>query len=320
MKKEVVIVGLDGVLAFIENRLKHLYQEDGSQDWKRFYENVIDDTPALPLIQHIAYLHKMGKEIVIITGRSAITKNDTLEWLKMWDIDYDALWMRPEDDFTPAPKFKKSILDQHYSDRIISHVYESDHHIDVCKMLMSINISCTQVSRNLGNGESREEIESRSIKHSCGHAAICRFHGDDSHDWDNITARVASETCSVCAKSNASLGRENKAAVARIHAEQMGLSPLEGSVKQIEWAENIRQLSLESIKKVSEWMSINGSLAMEEDPDHWDSLKSCVKSVADFLGEQTDAKWWIDHAKNVRGDLSSGRSLVSNVAEEMGYW
>jgi hypothetical protein len=320
LEKEIVIVGLDGVLAFIEHRLRHLQQEDGTQNWDRFYENVVDDVPALPLIAILNDLYKEGYEVVIITGRSSVTREETLQWLRVWGVLFHAIWMRPADDYTPAVKYKQAILEQHYEGRVVVRAYENDHHDDVCRMLRARGIPCIQTSRNLGNGESKEEIETRNIEHSCGHVSVARFHGDDSYEWDSIASRAASEPCVVCLIDKSAHERVMKAAAARVIAAEMGLPPLEGTPRQVEWAEGIRQASFSAIDRVHEWMSVNNDKAMQEDPDHWDSARSALKKAINLLKEQCSAKWWIDHARTVRSDLQSGRALISSIADEMGYW
>ena len=86
--QEIVICGVDGVLALIEHRLHHLYNEEGVKHWDRFLAACGDDMPNLPLIDRLNEARAAGTPVVILTGRSTAAKAATLKWLADWHIGY----------------------------------------------------------------------------------------------------------------------------------------------------------------------------------------------------------------------------------------
>jgi hypothetical protein len=107
--EEIVICGLDGVLALLEHRLPLLYNEEGGRDWERFHTACGEDMPNLPLIHRLNQARQEGVAVVLITGRSATVLGETRDWLARWGVGHDALWMRPAGDFKPAATYKAAI-------------------------------------------------------------------------------------------------------------------------------------------------------------------------------------------------------------------
>lgn len=107
MKKPAIIVDLDGTLADIRVRLKHL--EGESKDWKKFHATIETDE-----------LHEWCREIVnrmardhmilIVSGRPESLKEETEEWLRRFDVRWDHLFMRPVHDHRPDQILKLEIF------------------------------------------------------------------------------------------------------------------------------------------------------------------------------------------------------------------
>jgi len=317
---ELVIVELDGVLALIEHRLHHLYNETGEKDWQRFYAACGDDMPNLPLIERLNRAHNEGAQIIIITSRSATARNQTLAWLSQWQIGYDALWMRPARDYGPAAQFKEAVLDQHYQGIKIRRLYESVQHLDVAQLCEQRTIPCTLVAPNQGNGESREQFELKVVDHPCGHTTLYPFYGDDDFSWEERTKQFGQGNCPLCQADERKREQKQKASKARYFAKERGLPPLEGSERQAEWAESIRLNAFGAIDKVQQWVKQVNAQAEEEDPDHWQSVKQGINRSIEYLEEQVDARWWIDHRQAISNNLNGGRALLSSIAEELGYY
>jgi len=318
--QEIVICGLDGVLALLEHRLHHLYNEEGVKHWDRFLAACGEDMPNLPLIDRLNEARAAGTPVVLLTGRSAAARAQTLQWLADWHIGYDALWMRPERDFSRAAEFKAAVLAQHYPNVPIRRVYESETHLDVARWCAAQNIPYNLVGHNQGNGESREQLELKVVPHSCGHTMLYPFYGDDEFTWAERAQQLAQGPCRLCAAAERAEEQRKKAVQARFHAEERGLPPLEGSEKQVAWAETIRLNAFGAIDKVNQWVEQVNDQAEEEDPDHWHSVRQGIRKAAEYLESQIDAKWWIDHRHGIINNLDGGRALLSSIAQELGYF
>ena len=319
-QKPMVICGLDGVLALIEHRLHHLYNDEGEKHWDRFYAACLDDMPNLPLIDRLNLARDEGVPIVIITGRNSSAKPLTLQWLRQWNIPYDDLWMRPANNYRPVTELKTAIIEQHYAGLPIRRVYESAQHLDVARWCEQQAIPCTLVGHNQGNGESRELFDLQVIPHACGHTSLYPFYGDDDFAWDERSKQLSEAPCRLCMAKEQDEERRKKSVQARFHAQQRGLPPLEGSDKQTAWAETIRLSAFGAIDKVLKWVDQVEEEAAREDPDHWHTVKQSIQKSVVYLEAQVDAKWWIDHRHGMMNNLDGGRALLSAIAEKMGFY
>lgn len=95
----IVIVDIDNTLSINKKRYELATKSDGSIDWDVLYDydNVISDEPNYPMIETINGLHSKY-EIYILTSRPGITFNSTYNWLEKYGINYDALFMRSEEN------------------------------------------------------------------------------------------------------------------------------------------------------------------------------------------------------------------------------
>ncbi|MEJ2060159.1 MAG: hypothetical protein P8Y64_06690 [Gammaproteobacteria bacterium] len=318
--EEIVICGLDGVLALVEHRLHHLHNEEGRRDWDAFNAACVDDMPNLPLIHRLNQAREEGVPVILVTGRSSDVRRQTEQWLHRWQIGYDGLWMRPPGNRLGAARFKAEIIEQHYAGVNIRRVYESAHHLDVARWCTDHNIACTLFGPNQGNGEDRELFDLKTVRHACDHVMLYPFYGDDDYSWEDRCAQLAQGACLLCQADEAAAEREQKAVEARLAARERGLPPLEGSDRQVAWAEGIRLTAFSAIDKVNKWVKENNAQAEQEDPDYWHSVKQGIARATTYLEEQVEAKWWIDHRHGIMNSLDGGRSLLSAVAEQQGYF
>lgn len=315
----IVVCGLDGVLALLEHRLHHLYNEEGVKHWDRFLAECDGDMPNLPLIERLNQARAAGTPVVILTGRSAAVREQTVAWLARWQIGYDALWMRPANDFTAAARFKAALIEQHYGGLPIRRLYESETHLDVARWCDEHALPCTLVGHNQGNGEGREQLELKVVRHACEHTMLHPFYGDDDFSWGERTQQLAAAPCRLCAAEERRAEQAQRAVEARLAAQARGLPPLEGSERQVAWAETIRGNAFGAVDKVHKWMERVDVQAEEEDPDYWMSVKQGIRRSVEFLEGQVEAKWWIDHRQGIFNSLEGGQALLSSIAQEMGF-
>ncbi len=317
---EIVICGLDGVLALIEHRLHHLYNEEGVKDWERFLAACGEDMPNLPLIDRLNQARSEGVPVILLTGRSAAVREQTLAWLGQWQIGYDGLWMRPANDFKPAAEYKAALIAQQFPGTPIRRIYESDTHLDFARWCTGQNIPCTLIGHNQGNGESRDQLDLKVIRHACDHTVLYPFYGDDDFTWADRAQQLGQGACRLCAVEEQRREQRQKSEQAKLFAAELGLPPLEGSDKQVAWAETIRLNAFGAIDKVHRWMDKVDAKANEEDPDHWHMMRQGIGKATDYLEQQIDAKWWIDHRHGISNSLDGGRALLSSIAQELGFF
>ena len=103
MNKKTVIFDLDGTLADIDIRRNKSLKPNGRLDWDIFTSptSIMDwDTPNAPVIKMAQMFHADGFKIVIFSGRNDRGFFATKDWLKIHNVPFDLLVMRPD-------KFKK---------------------------------------------------------------------------------------------------------------------------------------------------------------------------------------------------------------------
>ncbi|MCW8917308.1 MAG: hypothetical protein OQL08_00615 [Gammaproteobacteria bacterium] len=317
--QEIVICGLDGVLALIEHRLHHLYNEEGVRHWEQFHAACDDDMPNLPLIERLNRARAEGVAVLLLSGRSQAVAGQTRQWLARWQIGYDALFLRPPGNFTPSAEFKAGVIAQHYPGATIRRLYESDSHLDVATWATAQTIPCTLIGHNQGNGESREQFELKVVRHACEHTVLYPFYGDDDFAWGERAQQLGLGICRLCGAAEQREEQHKRSLQARHYARERGLPPLEGSERQVAWAETVRLGAFGAIDKVLQWVARVNEEAQREDPDYWQSVQQGITRSIGYLEEQTDAKWWIDHRHGMFNNLDSGRALLSAIAQERGY-
>ena len=95
-RKNTVIFDLDGTIAKTNKRLS-LATVKGKLDWDVFLDpNNIDlDLPNKPVVEALRLFYYDGYEIIILSGRTAKTREASIQWLRKHHVPYDELNMRP---------------------------------------------------------------------------------------------------------------------------------------------------------------------------------------------------------------------------------
>lgn len=102
--EDAVIFDIDGTLAHMGDR--------SAYDWMSVYKDNVND-----FVAEQVKLHKsIGRKILIVTGRDAVCRKVTEEWLEMYGIEYDEMYMRPKDDFRKDTIIKREIYDNEIKD------------------------------------------------------------------------------------------------------------------------------------------------------------------------------------------------------------
>lgn len=120
-----------------------------------------------------------------------------------------------------------------------------------------------------------------TITHTCGHDSEAKLVGPASKVNPQI-ASLESRLCMDCYKSK-------QAEVAKVITQGRVLPDLEGSDKQVAWANTIRATILGQDK------SLKIMLDTMSDRAHAEKVSSTMDAVVTKLGTITSAKWWIDN-------------------------
>ena len=96
--KKTVIFDLDGTLALIDKRRAISTKDNGKMDWDKFFDpqNIKLDVPNTPVIKMAQLFKKDGFKIVIFSGRNDRGFFATRDWLKIHNVPFDLLVMRPD--------------------------------------------------------------------------------------------------------------------------------------------------------------------------------------------------------------------------------
>tara|TARA_A100001515_G_scaffold84418_1_gene67009 strand:- start:235 stop:684 length:450 start_codon:yes stop_codon:yes gene_type:complete len=145
--KKIVIFDLDGTLALIDKRRDISTKDNGKIDWDKFFDpGLIDlDLPNQPVIDVANVLNKQGFEIWILSGRSDVTWQATLDWLDRYNVTFTQLIMRPQEDlFLPDNKLKQKWLDWIGVDNV---AMVFDDRNQVVDMWRQNGLTCFQVAK-----------------------------------------------------------------------------------------------------------------------------------------------------------------------------
>lgn len=145
--KCIVIWDLDGTLACGKHRL-HLLPAPAdrniNQAWDAFNLACPDDAPISDNIMLMNSMGAMGYQIVIVTGRSAVVKEQTVEWLDKYNCQFDLLIMRDDNDNRLDIEFKKEKFDMLNANGNVLCAFDDLEH--VAKAVRSWGITCHLVT------------------------------------------------------------------------------------------------------------------------------------------------------------------------------
>jgi len=134
--KNIIVCDLDGTLADLRYRRHHVEHparqcidcggknmkscvmcgdmgyDKFKPNWKAFHAECVNDLPLETTIEVIAALARSAGlrlnpcEVWIVSGRSDVVRQETVNWLAKHDIEYDRLIMRRDKDYTPDDQLK----------------------------------------------------------------------------------------------------------------------------------------------------------------------------------------------------------------------
>ena len=113
MKKKAIIVDLDGTLADIRVRLKHL--QGKSKDWKSFHKSIETDD-LHEWCREILLRFSGDYKIIVVSGRIDDLLDETKIWMKKYKVPYDEIYLRPSHDHRSDTIVKLEIYTRHIKD------------------------------------------------------------------------------------------------------------------------------------------------------------------------------------------------------------
>ena len=147
-----MIFDLDGTLALIDERRERATRENGKMNWDVFFdpELIKTDKPNTPIIELAKVFDEAGVDVIIFSGRSESTKNETIKWLRDHLVPFTFIRMRPttqEERFTPDDKLKENWLNELFPGESKSRIHcVVDDRDKVVEMWRRNGLTCLQVA------------------------------------------------------------------------------------------------------------------------------------------------------------------------------
>ena len=144
---KIVIFDLDGTLADITARRTLSTKDNNKMDWGVFQDpkNIDLDVPNQKVVDMLDMIDNTDKyQIWILSGRSDVTKDVTINWLSNHGINYDHLIMRDQDNlYMPDNDLKQSWLNDIGVDNV---AMVFDDRNQVVDMWRQNGLTCFQVA------------------------------------------------------------------------------------------------------------------------------------------------------------------------------
>lgn len=131
--KKAIIVDIDGTLAKMNGR--------GPFDWMRVGEDSVNEP-----IRHIVNLYQAsGHEIILFSGRDAVCRSITIDWLAGNLVGFNQLHMRPEGNNEKDAIIKRRLYDEHVNGKYDVQFVLDDRNQVVDMWRKDLGLTCLQV-------------------------------------------------------------------------------------------------------------------------------------------------------------------------------
>lgn len=140
MGKNIIICDLDGTISDYSHRVK--YYRKG--EYKKFNSLGKNDLPIENICNILRALHSPFTEIIIMTARDESCYGETEKWLRLNDIPFDKLIMRPKEDRSPDYECKQRLFQKHVNFSDVWFVLEDRN--SVVDMWRGEGLTCLQVA------------------------------------------------------------------------------------------------------------------------------------------------------------------------------
>ena len=140
--RSAVIFDVDGTVTNSNHRQYVL--KETPIDWKRYFYLGAEDAPKLTIIRVLEMYNHMGYAVIMLTGRPELYRYQTEVWLKQYEVPFDVLFMRGNDDHRKNHEFKQECYQKMIRHRfnVVAAYDDSDY---VCQMWRQEGVQCLQV-------------------------------------------------------------------------------------------------------------------------------------------------------------------------------
>lgn len=105
--RALAVIDVDGVLADVRHRLRHLDRRP--KDWDAFFDAAPDDPPLAEGVDAARRLAEVC-EVVYLSGRPERCRADTVAWFERHGVPSGELVLRPRRDFRASKDYKVEVL------------------------------------------------------------------------------------------------------------------------------------------------------------------------------------------------------------------
>lgn len=139
MKDKAIIIDIDGTLADITHRERHVQEKP--KNWPAFFKAMVDDQPYDWIID---LLNRFEGVKILITGRPEEYRSQTEAWLAKYKMSYDHLYMRSTGDYRQDTIVKKEIYKRDIQARF-EVLFAIDDKDSIIEMWRELKLPCLQV-------------------------------------------------------------------------------------------------------------------------------------------------------------------------------
>lgn len=132
------------------------------------------------------------------------------------------------------------------------------------------------------------------IKGICGHTFRKQLYGKTSSRLSYVEWANNNLECPDCYKAGIEKKRQEQADKAKQEAIKENLPELEGSEKQIQWAETIRKSKIEAIRELAGKISNEDNCLTDRQKQTKQEIIDLLKNKMNQLKSKKSAKWFID--------------------------
>lgn len=136
MKRDIVLIDIDGVIAHADWRLPFI----NTEGWDKFFEEARNDHPIVEMVTLVNCLATFGLNPVGVTTRPQKFSSMTVKWLFEKGVKLVDIMFRPDNDFRPAAELKLLMIERIQS-RVLFAIDDDD---KVCEAYRSAGITVLQ--------------------------------------------------------------------------------------------------------------------------------------------------------------------------------
>lgn len=138
-KPKAFLVDIDGTLA-------HMRDLRGPFDWNKVRLDEVDAVIA-EIVMRLATSWDKDFKVIVMSGRDESSRQQTIDWLKDYEIPFDELFMRPAGDMRPDNLIKAELFDAYVRDNYDVQFVLDDRQ-QVVDMWRRMGITCLQVAES----------------------------------------------------------------------------------------------------------------------------------------------------------------------------